>query len=126
MIKIKKGDNVIVIKGKDKGRRGKVLKVSAGNGQVAVDGLNVFKKHLKGDGKKRQSAIIDISKPVKISNLMFVCPSCDKPSRVGVKMESGIKIRVCKKCGKTVSKLSAKKVVTKKKTVKQSKKTTKK
>jgi len=101
-MKIKKGDTVKVLIGKDAGRTGRVLKVLPGKLEVVVDGLNLYKKNMKGDNRLKQSAIIDISKPLHISNVMLVCPSCSKPSRVTYTLVAGKPVRMCKKCGKTV------------------------
>lgn len=132
-MKIKKGDTVRILVGKDAGREGRVLKVIPEASTVVVDGMNVYKKHMKGDGQKKQSAIIDIAKPMSLSNVMLICPSCRKPSRVGYKITKGKKDRVCKKCGAVIDtvkeekkeakpkKDAKKKAPTKKKTAKGSK-----
>ena len=99
-MRLKKGDMVKLLTGKDAGRQGRVLKVLHDKRMVVVDSINVYKKHMKGDGKQKQSGIIDIAKPVDISNVMLVCPSCQKPSRVGFDLKDGEKTRMCKKCGK--------------------------
>jgi len=99
-MKIKKGDNVKILYGKDNGKQGVVLAIS--NGKVIVEGLNMFKKHVKGDGKEKKSEILTIAKPLDISKLMLVCPSCGKPTRVSLKRENGKVERVCKKCGKVI------------------------
>jgi large subunit ribosomal protein L24 len=72
------------------------------NGKVIVDVYNMYKKHVKGDGKEKKSAIIDIAKPMDVSKVMLVCPNCSKPTRVGIKRENGKVERVCKKCGKVI------------------------
>ena len=99
-MKIKKGDSVKILYGKDNGKQGVVLAIS--NGKVIVEGLNMFKKHVKGDGKEKKSEILTIAKPLDISKLMLVCPSCGKPTRVSLKRENGKVERVCKKCGKVI------------------------
>ncbi len=99
-MKIKKGDNVKILYGKDNGKQGVVLAIS--KGKVIVEGLNMFKKHVKGDGKEKKSEILTIAKPLDISKLMLVCPSCGKPTRVSLKRENGKVERVCKKCGKVI------------------------
>lgn len=101
-MRIKKGDTVKVLAGKDAGRQGRVLKVDSGSSRVVVEGINMYKKNMKGDGQKKKSAIIDITKPLAISNVMLVCPSCGKPSRVGYLEKGGKKSRVCKKCGERI------------------------
>ena len=99
-MKIKKGDNVKILYGKDNGKQGVVLAIS--NGKVIVEGLNMFKKHVKGDGKEKKSEILTIAKPLDISKLMLVCPSCGNPTRVSLKRENGKVERVCKKCVKVI------------------------
>jgi large subunit ribosomal protein L24 len=134
-MKIKKGDTVKIMKGKDVGKQGKVLKILSEQGKVVVEGVNVFKKHIKGDGKDKESTIVDIVKPLFSSNVMVVCNSCGKPSRIEIKVEKGKKIRICKRCGKSIdqddktmkkgSKETKKKSVKGKKKVKSVKKSTK-
>ncbi len=101
--KIKKGDIVRVITGKDAGRQGKVIKTIPTAGHIVVEGINIFKKHVKGDKNRKESAIVDIAKPVKVSNVMVVCSSCGKASKIGFKIEGGKKVRICKKCGKVLT-----------------------
>ena len=99
---IKKGDTVKILYGKERGRRGPVVAVDPTKERVIVEGLNLYKRHLKGDGRTRTSEIVTIEKPFPISKVMLVCPSCDKPTRVGIKQEGDKKVRVCKKCGKEI------------------------
>jgi large subunit ribosomal protein L24 len=99
-MKIKKGDTVKIIKGKDVGKQGKILKVIPEDLKVVVEGSNIFKKHVKGDGQDKESAIVDIVKPLPVSNVMLVCQACGKPTRVGFRVSKGKKMRICKKCGK--------------------------
>jgi len=99
-MKIKKGDNVKILYGKDNGKQGVVLAIS--NSKVIVEGMNMFKKHVKGDGKEKKSEILTIAKPMDISKVMLICNSCGKPTRVSLKREAGKVERVCKKCGKTI------------------------
>ena len=99
---IKKGDTVKILYGKERGRRGPVVAVDPTKERVVVEGLNLYKRHLKGDGRTRTSEIVTIEKPFPISKVMLVCPSCDKPTRVGIKQEGDKKVRVCKKCGKEI------------------------
>jgi len=103
-MKIKKGDTVKLLVGKDAGRQGRVLKVLTKELKVVVDGLNLFKKHVKGDNRNKQAAIIDIAKPIDVSNIMIVCPSCSKSVRVAYKEIDGSMVRTCKKCGKSIEK----------------------
>lgn len=101
-MKIKKGDTVKMLYGKDSGRQGTVIVVDTKKERVIVEGLNMYKKHIKGDGRTRVSEIVTISKSVPISKVMLVCPECGKPTRVGYKIEKDGKVRVCKKCGKVI------------------------
>jgi large subunit ribosomal protein L24 len=101
-MKIKKGDTVKMLYGKDAGRQGPVVAVNTKKRQVVVEGLNIYKKHIKGDGRTRVSEIIEVTKPVPVSKVMLICPFCNKPTRVGYKIEGDKKVRICKKCGKTV------------------------
>jgi large subunit ribosomal protein L24 len=103
-VKIKKGDTVEIITGgrEDKGKRGEVLKVLPEENGIVVQGINVRKKHQKqvqSQGRNLRPGIIEFEAPVSISNVMVVCPKCDKPVRVRVQRdESGLPQRLCKKC----------------------------
>lgn len=97
-MKIKKGDSVQLLLGKDRGKNGTVLKVFTKTKQVLVEGANVYKRHVKGR-QGVEGGIIDITKPVDISNVGIVCKSCKKVTRVGYKLEGEVKTRVCRKCG---------------------------
>ena len=112
-MKIKKGDTVKMLYGKDRGRQGTVVAVDTKKERVVVEGLNMYKKHIKGDGRTRVSEIINISKSVPVSKVMLVCPECGKPTRVGYKGEGDKKVRVCKQCGKTIEQAEEKKEVKK-------------
>ncbi|MBN1619038.1 50S ribosomal protein L24 [Candidatus Dojkabacteria bacterium] len=125
-MKIKKDDLVKVLYGNDSGKTGKVLKVIPSTKEIVVEGLNMYKKSVKGNGKDKESAIIDIIKPMKVSKVMIVCPSCSKATRVGYKIDDGKKLRICKKCGKQVDSVpSVKKSVSKSSDKKQTSKSKK-
>lgn len=96
MAKIKKGDKVQVLLGKDRGKVGDVERVLGKKGKVIVAGVNIYKRHVK-KFQGVEGGIIDIVKPVDISNVALICPKCKKPTRVGFKEGEG-KIRICKKC----------------------------
>ncbi len=113
-MKIKTNDTVKILYGKDAGKTGKVLKILPSEGKVVVEGMNVFKRHLKGDGRQRQSEIVDLIKPMPISKVMLVCPACKKTVRVGYKVEEKKRARICKKCNKNVDKVIEKKETKKK------------
>lgn len=132
-MKIKKGDTVKVLYGKDTGKQGLVVAVDIKNRRVVVEGVNMYKKHVKGDGKKKTSEILNITKSMDVSKVMLVCPSCGKATRVGIKRESDKVERVCKKCKKVIEIIEKKEVVKdekkvtkKKEVVKEEKKVTKK
>jgi large subunit ribosomal protein L24 len=128
-MKIKKGDTVKILYGKDSGKTGAVVAVDLKNQKVVVTGVNVSKRHLKGDGRTRASEILTIEKPMAVSKVILVCPLCGKTTRVGLKREDGKVSRIFKKCGKVIEPKKEEKVeVEKKETKKKStavKKTTK-
>ncbi|CAB4535163.1 unannotated protein [freshwater metagenome] len=100
-MKIKKGDNVIVISGKDKGKEGTVSRVMPRSNQVLVDGINVVKKHQKPSGQNQQGGVIDRDMPLDASNVMFVHKG--KPTRVGYKvLADGKKVRIAKTTGEEI------------------------
>ena len=106
--KIKKGDTVIVVRGKkaNKGKTGKVIKVIPEKNRVIVEGVNIVKKHLKAIPNVREGGIIEMEAPIHVSNVMLVCPNCNKPTKVGFRIvqEKGVlrKFRYCKKCGENI------------------------
>ena len=100
-MKIKKGDKVKVLLGKDKGKEGKVEFVLGKDRKVFVSGSNLYKRHVKKVGEM-EGGIIDLPKPMDISNVGLICPNCNKITKVGYKIEGAIKVRVCKKCGKEI------------------------
>ena len=97
-MKLRKGDTVRVIAGKDIGKEGAVMRVLPKVNKVIVDGVNVAKKHQKPTRATQQGGIIDKDMPIHASNVMIVCPKCG-PSRIGYKLTGDEKARVCKKCG---------------------------
>lgn len=99
--KIKRGDTVEVISGRDKGTRGEVLKVLAAEAHVTIRGVNIRKKHqrqVQAAGRTVTPGIIQYEAPVDISHVMLVCPKCGEPTRVGIQREEGRSQRVCKNC----------------------------
>jgi large subunit ribosomal protein L24 len=101
--KLKKGDFVQVIKGKDKGKKGRILKIFYKENRVLVEGVNFVKKHTRPKAVDRQGGIIQVEKPISISNVNFFCLKCSKPTRLGIKfLEDGSKVRYCKKCKEIV------------------------
>ena len=100
---IRKDDVVIVLSGKDKGKRGKVIFADPKNGKVKVQGVNVAKRHMKARKQGDESAIVKMETPIYASKLMRVCPECDNPTRLAhTFLKDGTKVRVCKKCGKHI------------------------
>ena len=102
-MKIKKGDKVKIMLGKDRGKEGTVEYVKGKEGKVFVGGANIYKRHVR---KMNDVAggIIDLPKPMDISNVSLICPNCKKVTRVGFKITGNIKMRICKKCGKEIGK----------------------
>ena len=99
---VKRGDKVVVIAGKDKGKEGNVVAAFPEQNKVIVEGVAVAKKHQKARMQGQASAIIEKEMPIDASNVMRVCPKCGKPARVGVKVfDDGSKAKYCKKCGET-------------------------
>ena len=102
---VRRGDMVGVIAGRERGKRGKVLRVLPEAGRVLVEHVNVIKKHQRPTQKLRQGGIIEREGAFAISNVLLVCSRCDKPSRTGVKiLANGRKLRTCKRCGEPVDK----------------------
>jgi large subunit ribosomal protein L24 len=97
-VKIKRDDEVEVIHGKDRGQRGRVVRVLPREGRVMVEGVARAKKHSRPSKQRQQGGIIDVEQFVDISNLALVCSSCGQATRVGHRIEDGKKIRVCRKC----------------------------
>lgn len=106
-MKIKKGDKVLIIAGKDRGKEGKVLDVLPERERIVVEGLNIGKKHTKPRQQGEKGQIVEFPRPMHVSNAKVICPKCGKASRVGVKFAKGKdnkqeKFRVCKKCGSEI------------------------
>ena len=96
-MKIKSGDKVKIIAGKDNGVEATVEKVLLAKNKVLVEGVNVVKKHIKGT-KDKKGGIITVNKPVNVSNVMLICPKCSKATKVSYNEVDGKKYRVCRKC----------------------------
>lgn len=102
-LRIKKGDTALVITGKNKGKSGRVLAVLSTKERVIVEGLNIVKKHMKPSKQYTQGGIIEKEAPIHISNVMLMCPKCNKPSRIGSTVfDDGRKLRTCKKCKEVI------------------------
>lgn len=100
-MKIKKGDKVKVLLGKDRGKEGIVEYVLGKDRKVFISGANLYKRHVK-KMQNTEGGIIDIPKPLDISNIALICPNCEKITRIGYKTEKDIKARICKKCKKAI------------------------
>ncbi len=98
--KIKREDTVVVISGKDKGKKGRVLRVDREKGRVLVEGVNKAKRHMKKYSEELPGGIIEVEMPLNISNVMVFCSECNRGVRVGFRIEEdGKKTRICKSCG---------------------------
>ncbi|NSW91196.1 MAG: 50S ribosomal protein L24 [Firmicutes bacterium] len=102
-VHVKAGDLVYVLTGKNEGKRGRVLKVYPAKGKVTVENVNVVKRHTKPRRINQQGGIIDKEAPIDSSNVMLVCPRCDKPTKIAKSiLDKGQKARVCKKCNEII------------------------
>ena len=106
---IKKGDTVLIITGKDRGKQGTVSRAMPQLNKVIIEGLNIVKKHVRPQGQTRQGGVIDKAMPIDVSNTMLVCTECGEPTRVGhdrrpVGVDQKLRpVRVCKKCHKVIA-----------------------
>lgn len=101
-MKLRVGDTVKVMGGKDRGKVGTIERVLVKENRVVVSSVNVYKRHLRGQGKK-PGGIVDIVKPLPLSNVALICGRCKKQTRVGYKITNGKKERICKKCEGAIS-----------------------
>lgn len=127
-LSIKKGDTVVVLTGKDKGKTGNVLAVSPKTNRVIVQNVNIVKKHKKARNTQQKSEIITMEAPINASNVMVMCSACNDATRIAKKEVDGKMVRVCKKCGAVldVDKKATKKATKENKKEAGAKKTTKK
>ncbi len=102
-MKIRKNDTVLVIAGKDRGKKGRVRQALPKNNVVTVDGINMIKRHSRARGAARQAGIIELEAPLRVSNVMLVCNKCNKPTRVGFRfLDDGRKARICRSCHEAI------------------------
>lgn len=101
-MKLRKGDNVKVVLGKDKGKIGKIEKVYPKDLKILVEGVNQYKRHIKGRAQGQKSEIITLTKPLPVASVSLVCPKCNKVSRVGFEIGKTGKVRICSNCKKTI------------------------
>ena len=101
-MKIKKGDKVKIVTGKDKGKDGVVERVYPLQNKILIPGINIYKKHVKKSEKMPQGGIVELPRSLDISKVMLICPKCSKQTRIGYKVEAKHKVRICRKCKNTI------------------------
>ena len=99
---VKKGDTVVVLSGKDKGKQGKIISAMPSKGLVVVEDVNKVKRHTKPSMKAPQGGILDKEMPLNVCKVQLICPACNKATRIGHKSVDGKNVRICKKCGEVV------------------------
>lgn len=102
-MKIRRNDTVLVIAGKDRGKKGRVRESWPEESRVVVEGVNMIKRHMRPRGATRQAGIIEREAPIHISKVMLFCTKCDRPTRIGIRLlDDGGKVRICRHCGETI------------------------
>lgn len=101
-MKLKKGDEVILLAGKDKGKKAKIDKLFPKKKVILLPGLNLYKRHLKKRDEKNPGGIVEFSRPVRMDKVALICLKCGKKTRVGFLKKDGRKIRICKKCNSAI------------------------
>lgn len=102
--KIRKNDTVMVIKGRERGKTGKVLRVNPDAGRVVIERLNLVKRHTKPRGAGNAGGIVEKEAPLQLANVMVMCDRCNAPVRIGIKIANdGEKARICRRCGETLA-----------------------
>jgi large subunit ribosomal protein L24 len=102
-MKIRKNDTVLVIAGKDKGKKGKVRFAYPKSQRVLVEGINFVKRHVRATGQVRQAGVIEREEPLNVSDVMLMCGKCNRPTRVGFRsLADGKKVRVCRSCNEVI------------------------
>lgn len=102
-MKLRKGDNIKVISGNDRGKSGKILSVFPDEERVIIEGVNMKKKHVRSRTQQRKGEVVKVPLPIRASRTMLICPHCSKPVRVGFRTENDVKHRVCRACKKDIS-----------------------
>lgn len=97
-MKLKKGDKIRVIAGRDKGRDGSIERVYEKQNKALITGINIYKKHIKKSEKMPQGGVVELPRPIDVSKVALICPKCGKSTRIGYKYENDKKIRICRKC----------------------------
>jgi len=101
-MKIKKNDQVLIISGDDKGKKGKVLKVSSKTGRILVEGVNLVKKNIKPKKSGQKGQTVQTPNFLSVAKTKIICPKCGKSSRIGFEIGEKVKTRICKKCGEKI------------------------
>lgn len=101
-MKIKKGDQIKVMAGKDKGKIGKVERVYLKQKKILVLGVNIYKKHIKKNEKLPQGGVVELPRPIDVAKVMLVCSRCQKPTRIGYQVSGNKKFRFCRKCDEKI------------------------
>lgn len=116
-MRINKNDQVVVLSGANRGKKSRVLSVDKNKGKVTIEGVNVVHKHVRRSRRNPQGGRLSMEMPIEMSNVQVICPSCAKPTRIGVRFDKndGSKYRICKKCNADLNKMtpSKKKTVSK-------------
>jgi len=101
-MKIHKGDQVLIISGKDKARKGKVIEAFPKQGRIVIEGINLRKKHMKPKKSGEKGQIVETPAPLNVSDVKLICSKCGKAVKIGYKLKGKKKYRVCKKCGQEI------------------------
>ena len=101
-MRIKKDDTILIITGKDKGKKGKVIESFPRQNKITIEGANLVKKHRRPKNDKEKGQIVELPRPISVSNVQLICPKCNKPSRVGYRLTEKGKYRICKKCNQEI------------------------
>jgi len=101
-MKIKNNDTILVISGKDRGKKGKVIKSIPKERRIVVEGINLMKKHIRPRKEGEKGHVVEIAASLNVSNVKLICPKCKEATRVGYKVVGENKFRVCKKCGQEI------------------------
>jgi large subunit ribosomal protein L24 len=102
-MRVKREDNVLVISGKDRGKKGKIRKALPKENRIIIEGVNMIKRHARARGQARQAGIIEREAPIDASDVMLICNKCNKPARVGYRiLDDGKKVRVCRICKEVI------------------------
>ena len=102
-LSVRRGDHVVVVSGREKGKRGTIERVFPEKNRVTIEGVNLVKRHLRRQPGSLQAGIVDMPAPLHRSNVMLICPNCDRPTRAGhVELPDGKHARTCKHCGEVI------------------------